>query len=38
LERAVGDLVGVGLFARGADLVMPTRAALRFDEIARVGI
>jgi len=33
LERAVRDLSGVGLLHRRADLVLPTRAALRFDEL-----
>jgi hypothetical protein len=33
IERAVRDLVGVGLLFRNGDLVLPTRAALRFDEL-----
>jgi hypothetical protein len=33
LERAVRDLAGAGLLHRRADIVLPTRAALRFDEL-----
>lgn len=33
VERAVGDLEGAGLLRRRDDLVLPTRAALRFDEL-----
>lgn len=33
IERAVRDLVGVGLLFRNDGLVLPTRAALRFNEI-----
>jgi hypothetical protein len=33
MERAVRDLGGAGLLHRRADIVMPTRAALRFDEL-----
>ena len=38
IERAVRDLVGVGLLFRSDGLVLPTRAALRFNEILREGI
>jgi hypothetical protein len=37
-ERAVGELVGIGLLARSAELVLATRAAIRFNEIASAGI
>ncbi len=33
VERAVRDLAGAGLLHRGESLVLPTRAALRFDEL-----
>lgn len=33
VERAVRDLAGAGLLHRGDSLVLPTRAALRFDEL-----
>lgn len=33
VERAVQDLVGAGLLQRSGELVLPTRAALRFDEL-----
>jgi hypothetical protein len=33
VERAVRDLACVGLLHRSGDLVFPSRAALRFDEI-----
>jgi hypothetical protein len=33
IERAVRDLIGVGLLHHHGDLVMPTRAALRFKEL-----
>jgi hypothetical protein len=33
LERAVRDLSGAGLLQRSGDIVLPTRAALRFDEL-----
>jgi hypothetical protein len=33
VERAVRDLTGAGLLHRGESLVLPTRAALRFDEL-----
>jgi hypothetical protein len=38
LERAVRDLVGVGLLFRSDGLVLPTRAALRFNEILGEGV
>lgn len=38
IERAVRDLVGVGLLFRCEGLVLPTRAALRFNEILGVGV
>jgi hypothetical protein len=37
IERAVRDLVGVGLLFRSEGLVLPTRAALRFNEILGEG-
>jgi exopolyphosphatase/pppGpp-phosphohydrolase len=33
MERAVRDLVAAGLLHRSESLVLPTRAALRFDEL-----
>jgi len=33
IERAVRDLAGVGLLHRAERLVLPSRAALRFDEL-----
>ena len=33
IERAVRDLVAAGLLRRSGSLVLPTRAALRFDEL-----
>jgi predicted transcriptional regulator len=33
VQRAVRDLVAAGLLRRSGDLVLPTRAALRFDEL-----
>jgi hypothetical protein len=33
LERAIRDLSGVGLLHRNDDFVLPTRAALRFNEL-----
>lgn len=38
IERAVRDLTGVGLLFRSEGLVLPTRAALRFNEILGEGI
>lgn len=36
LERAVRDLVATGLLHRSGDFVVPSRAALRFDELERI--
>jgi hypothetical protein len=33
VERAVRDLSGAGLLHRSESLVLPTRAALRFDQL-----
>lgn len=33
VERAVRDLIGSGLLQRNGELLLPTRAALRFDEL-----
>ncbi len=33
VERAVRDLAAVGLLHRNEDFVIPSRAALRFDEL-----
>lgn len=33
VERAVRELVGCGLLHRSESLVLPSRAALRFDEL-----
>lgn len=33
IERAVRDLAGAGLLHQSESLVLPTRAALRFDEL-----
>ncbi|HEX6752590.1 MAG TPA: hypothetical protein VF093_03265 [Solirubrobacterales bacterium] len=33
VERAVADLTGAGLLHRKGPFVVPTRAALRFDEL-----
>jgi hypothetical protein len=33
IERAVRDLIGVGLLHGGSAFVIPTRAALRFSEL-----
>ncbi|HEX6687482.1 MAG TPA: hypothetical protein VF085_02325 [Solirubrobacterales bacterium] len=38
VERAVRDLVGVGLIAIDEGLVQPTAAALRFIEIIESGV
>lgn len=38
IERAVCELVGVGLLFRCEGLVLPTRAALRFNEILGEGV
>lgn len=37
-ERATRDLVGVGLLFEVGELVLPTRAALRFNEIVTTGL
>ncbi|HEX5610790.1 MAG TPA: hypothetical protein VFX45_11955 [Solirubrobacterales bacterium] len=34
VERAVRELVAVGLLHRSGELVLPTRAALRFSQLA----
>lgn len=36
IERAVRDLTGVGLLRLHGDLVMPTRAAAKFYELAEL--
>lgn len=33
VERGVRDLAGAGLLQRNGSFVLPTRAALRFDEL-----
>lgn len=33
VERGVRDLAGAGLVHRSNDLILPSRAALRFDEL-----
>ncbi len=37
-ERAARDLVGVGLLFVNGELLLPTRAALRFNEIVAAGV
>lgn len=37
-ERAARDLVGAGLLLEVGDLLLPTRAALRFNEIVAAGV
>ena len=37
-ERAARELVGVGLLFANGDLLLPTRAALRFNEIVAAGV
>ena len=37
-ERAARDLVSVGLLFVNGELLLPTRAALRFNEIVTTGI
>lgn len=37
-RRAVADLIGVGLLFESAELIMPTRATLRFNEITEAGL
>ena len=34
IERAVRDLVGCGLLRRGEELILPSHAALRFEELS----
>jgi hypothetical protein len=38
IERAVRELIGFGLLFRCEGLVLPTRAALRFNEILGEGV
>ncbi len=37
-ERAARDLVGVGLLFVSGELLLPTRAALRFNQIIAAGV
>jgi hypothetical protein len=37
-SRAITDLIGVGLLFEVGELVAPTRAAVRFRELAATGI
>lgn len=37
-ERATQDLVGVGLLFVNGELLLPTQAALRFNEIVTTGV
>jgi hypothetical protein len=37
-ERAARDLVGIGLLFVSGELLLPTRAALRFNEIVVGGV
>jgi hypothetical protein len=37
-KRAAQDLVGVGLLFVNGELLLPTRAALRFNEIVTAGV
>ncbi len=37
-ERAARELVGVGLLLVSGELLLPTRAALRFNEIVTAGV
>jgi hypothetical protein len=37
IENAVRELAGVGLLFRCQELILPTRAALRFEEVWAVG-
>lgn len=37
-RRAVTDLIGVGLLFEVGELIAPTRAAVRFNEIAVAGL
>jgi len=36
-RRAVAELIGVGLLFESAELILPTRATLRFNEITEAG-
>jgi hypothetical protein len=38
IERAVGELLGVGLLFCWEGVVLPTRSALRFNEIVGEGV
>lgn len=38
VERAIRDLIAVGLLFRCEGLILPTRAALRFDEVLKEGV
>lgn len=38
VERAIRDLTGAGLLHCPGGVVMPTRAALRFDAISECGV
>ena len=33
VERAVRDLIATGLLQRNGEMLLPTRAALRFDQL-----
>lgn len=37
-ERAARDLIAVGLLFASGELLLPTRAALRFNEIVTAGV
>lgn len=37
-ERAARDLIGVGLLFEVGELLLPTRAALHFNEIVKAGV
>lgn len=37
-KRAVADLIGVGLLFEVGELIAPTRAAVRFNELAALGL
>lgn len=36
IERAIRDLVGTGLLHRHDDFILPSRAALRFNELLEI--
>ena len=38
IERSVRELIGVGLLFRCEGVILPTRAALRFDEVLQEGV